>query len=83
MTTRPDQPTRCANPLCACETSEFTCSLWCGPLDGRRSARCRCEHDACDPRLARAAAALADTDLYPPVLDRFRHDRRVASPGRG
>jgi hypothetical protein len=29
------------------------------------------------------AAVLADLDLYPAVLDRFRHDRRVASGGRG
>jgi hypothetical protein len=79
MTTRPDRPTRCANPLCVCETAEFTCSLRCGPLDVRQSARCRCDHDACNRRLAPAA----DTDLYPLVLDRFRHDRRVASRGRG
>jgi hypothetical protein len=73
----------CANPLCLCETVEFTCSLRCGPLDVRQSARCQCRHDACTRPVARAARTLPDTDLYPPVLDRFRLDRRVASRGRG
>ena len=74
---------RCANPLCGCLTVEFTCSLWCGPLDVRRGSRCLCRHDACVPAgLGAAARGLGEADLYPPVLDRFRLDRRLAAGGR-
>jgi hypothetical protein len=81
MTIRPDRSTRCANPPCVCETAELECSLSCGPLDPPPSARCRCGHEACTRATGRAATPLADTDLYPPVLDRFRLERRV--PARG
>jgi hypothetical protein len=73
---------RCANPLCRCETAEFTCSLWCGPLDVRQSTRCQCRHDACGQPVARPAALSGGADVYPPVLDRFRIDRQVAAGTR-
>lgn len=73
----------CANPLCACETAEFTCSLWCGPLDVQQSTRCQCRHESCARPLARAAdPPPADADLYPAVLDRFRLERRAGVGGR-
>jgi hypothetical protein len=81
MTTGPDRPTRCANPRCRCETAELTCSLRCGPLDPRQGVRCQCGHETCTRAAGRGATPVADIDLYPPVLDRFRHDRRV--PARG
>lgn len=71
----------CANPLCGCRSAEFTCSLRCGPLDVRQSARCHCGHEACAPSTHAAARPAAD-DLYPAVLDRFRAERRAAAGGR-
>ena len=71
------------NPLCVCETAEFTCALWCGPLDVRQSIRCQCRHESCATPLARAAGPpRADADLYPPVLDRFRLERPAGVGGR-
>jgi 1,4-alpha-glucan branching enzyme len=46
MVTATDRP--CANPACSCQTTDVTCSLWCGALD-RPAAR---------PVLAQAAREL-------------------------
>jgi hypothetical protein len=40
-------PQLCASPTCFCETTDFTCSLWCGPDDMPSGARCQCRHDGC------------------------------------
>jgi hypothetical protein len=77
------QGRRCANPLCACDTVEFTCSLWCGPLDVRQGVRCQCRHESCaGPRARTAGSSRAAADLYPPVLDRFRLERQAEVGGR-
>ncbi len=46
-----DRP--CANPVCLCQTSDVTCSLWCGTLDRPAGVRCLCRHDTCARPLAR------------------------------
>jgi hypothetical protein len=46
-----DRP--CANPVCLCQTSDVTCSLWCGTLDRPADVRCLCRHDTCVRPLAR------------------------------
>ena len=46
----------CANPVCLCQTSDVTCSLWCGTLDRPGGVRCLCRHDTCVRPLARTPA---------------------------
>jgi hypothetical protein len=57
----------CANPACSCETSDVTCSLWCGALDRPAGIRCLCRHDHCARPLARATAPWS-TRLPAPIV---------------
>ncbi|MGH7264180.1 MAG: hypothetical protein ACREMB_04895 [Candidatus Rokuibacteriota bacterium] len=58
-----DRP--CANPACSCQTTDFTCSLWCGALDRPAGVRCVCRHDGCARPLARASGWTARSTVDP------------------
>lgn len=77
-----DRP--CANPVCFCETSDVTCSLWCGTLDRPGGARCLCRHDTCVRPLARTplwpAREMAAATMSPAPGDR---DYEVPGRSRG
>jgi hypothetical protein len=54
MATASERP--CANPACFCQTSDVTCSLWCGALDRPAGVRCVCRHEGCTRPGARVSA---------------------------
>jgi hypothetical protein len=70
-----DRP--CANPVCLCQTSDVTCSLWCGALDRPAGVRCLCRHDHCVRPLAQtpmwAASGLTTRTGRDPMPDEDRH----------
>jgi hypothetical protein len=51
----------CANPSCLCQTSDPTCSLWCGTRDIPSGVRCLCRHDHCGERPGRSGRADGET----------------------
>ncbi len=69
-----DRP--CANPACRCQTSDVTCSLWCGALDRPAGVRCLCRHDTCVSPLAR-------TPLWTAARDPLTEGRRPSFPNVG
>jgi len=75
-----DRP--CANPVCLCETSDVTCSLWCGTLDRPAGVRCACRHDTCVRPLARTPLWPADS-LAGVAMTPSRAGREYETPGRG
>ena len=37
----------CANPVCLCRSTDFTCSLGCGSGEMADEVRCFCRHEEC------------------------------------
>jgi hypothetical protein len=74
----------CVNPTCFCQTTDVTCSLWCGALDRPADARCVCRHDGCARPLARSTAWTVSGMRSRPVgLDPLGAGRRRDLPGVG
>lgn len=82
MATATQRP--CANLACFCETSDVTCSLWCGALDRPADVRCHCRHDNCARPLARAPAWSAGrVQVRPAAGEPLVQGRRRGFPSVG